>query len=65
MWVRVKGILGQQAGKADTGIAASRAQNGKMVSSSKRKRKVLQEHYRKLGTPTTNQTFDEEFKFKK
>ena len=29
MWVRTKGILGQQAGEADTGIATSRVQNGK------------------------------------
>ena len=40
-----------------------RAQNGKMVttSSSKGKREVLVEHYRKLGTPTANETFDAEF----
>ena len=37
------------------------AQNGKMVSSSKGKRGVLVEHYCKLGTPTTNETFDAEF----
>ena len=32
-----------------------------MVGSSKGKREVLVEHYRKLGTPTTNKTFDTEF----
>ncbi|MEP5533686.1 hypothetical protein [Ekhidna sp.] len=32
-----------------------------MVSSSKGKREVLVEHYRKLGTPTANETFDAEF----
>ena len=36
-------------------------QNGKMVSSSKEKRKVLVKHYRKLGSPTANKTFDAEF----
>ena len=48
-------------GAADTGIATSRVQDGKMVSSSKGKREVLVEHYRKLGTPTSNKTFDAEF----
>ena len=61
MWIGIKGILGKQAGEADTGIATLRAQNGKMVSSSKEKRGVLVEHYRKLGTPKTNETFDAEF----
>ena len=32
-----------------------------MVGSSKGKREVLVERYRKLGTPTTNKTFDVEF----
>ena len=32
-----------------------------MVGSSKGKREVLVEHYRKLGTPTANETFDTEF----
>ena len=32
-----------------------------MVSSSKEKREVLVEHYRKLGAPTANETFDAEF----
>ena len=35
-----------------------------MVSSSKGKREVLVEHHRKLGTPTTNETFDAEFEKK-
>ena len=61
MWVGIKGILGQQAGEADTGMATLRAQCGKMVSSSKGKREVLEEHYRKLGTPTANETFDAAF----
>ena len=55
MWVGIKGILGQQAGKTDTGIATLRAQNGKMVSRSKGKRGVLVKHYRKLGMPTANE----------
>ena len=45
----------------DKGIATLRAQNGKMVSSSKGKREVLVEHYRKLGTPKPNTEFDTEF----
>ena len=44
MWVGIKGILGKQAGEADTGISTLRAQNGQMVSSSKGKREVLVEH---------------------
>ena len=32
-----------------------------MVSSWKGKREVLAEDYRKLGTPTANETFDAEF----
>ena len=61
MWLGIKHVLGQQAREADTGIATSRSQNGKMVGSSKGKRGVLVEHYRKLGTPTTNETFDAKF----
>ena len=61
MWVGIQGIPGKQAGEADTGIATLRAQNGKMVTSSKGKRRVLAAHYRKLGTPTTNKTFVAEF----
>ena len=34
MRVGIKGILGQQGGEEDTGIATLRAHNGKMVSSS-------------------------------
>ena len=61
MWVGIKGILGQQGGEADTGIATLRAQNEKMVCSSKGQREVLVEHYRKLVTPTANETLDAEF----
>ena len=32
-----------------------------MASSSKGKREVLVEHYRKLGTPKANKTFDADF----
>ena len=39
VWVGIKGILGKRAGEADTGIATLRAQNGKMISSPKGKRK--------------------------
>ena len=49
MWVGIKGIMGKRAGKTDKGIANLRAKNGKMVSSSREKREVLVEHYRKLG----------------
>ena len=61
MWVGIRGIPGQQAGEADTGIATLRAQDGKKVSSSRGKREVLVEHYRKLRTPTANETLDAEF----
>ena len=60
MWVGIKRILGQQAGEADTEVATLRAQNGKMVSSSMGKREVPVEHYREVGTPTDNKTFDAE-----
>ena len=58
MWVGIKGILGLQAGEADTGIATLRSQNGKIVSSSKGKREVPVEHYRMLGIhqPTKRST---------
>ena len=49
MRVGIKGVLGEKEGEADTGIATLRAQNGKMVGRLKGKR-VLIEHYRKLGT---------------
>ena len=45
----------------DKGIATLRAQNGKMVSSSKGKREVLVEHYRKLGAPNPTTKLDTEF----
>ena len=35
MWVGIKGIMSKRAGKTDKGIAALRAKNGKMVSSSR------------------------------
>ena len=35
MWVGIKGIVGKQAGEADTGIATFRAQNGNIISDSK------------------------------
>ena len=54
-------ILDIHGGEADTRIAILRAQNGKMVSSSRWTRQVLVEHYRKLATPTMNETFDAEF----
>ena len=61
MWLGIKGIIGNRAGKIDNGIATLRAQNGKMVSSSKGKREVLAEHCRILGTPKPNAKFDAEF----
>ena len=62
MWLGIKGIIGNREGKINNGIATLRAQNGKMASSSKGKREVLVEHYRKLllGTPTTNKTLSAE-----
>ena len=44
MWFGIKGIAGNRAGKIDNGRATLRAQNGKMVSSSKGKREVLVEY---------------------
>ena len=60
----IKGILSKQAGEADTGIPTLRAQNGKMVSSSKDKGEVttiVVDQYRKLGAPTAHELFDAEF----
>ena len=39
--VGIKGILGEQAGEADTEMDTLRAQKGKMVSSSKGKMEVV------------------------
>ena len=39
MCVGINGMLGKQAREADTGVAALRAKQGEMVSSSKGKRK--------------------------
>ena len=61
MWVAITEVMGNQAGKMDKGIATLRAQNGKMVISSKGKREGLVEHCRKLGTPKPNTKFDPEF----
>ena len=61
MWLGIKGIIGNRAGKIESGIATLRAQNGKTVSSSKGKREVLVEHYSKLGTPKPKVKFDAEF----
>ena len=58
MRVGTKGMVGTRAGEAG-GRATLRAQkNGKMDSSSKRKKEVTMEHYCKLGTPTAYETFD-------
>ena len=54
IWVGIKGIMSKRAGKTDKGIATLRAKNGKIVSSSRGKREVLVEHYRKLRTPKSN-----------
>ncbi|CAN0044737.1 unnamed protein product [Sphacelaria rigidula] len=66
MWVGTEGIMGNQAGKMDNGMATLRAQNGKMVSSMG-KREVLVDHYRKLGTPKLDTKFGTKFdtKFEK
>ena len=61
MWVGIKGIISKREGKTDKSIATLGAKNGKMVSSSRGEREVLLEHYRKLGTPQTNNRFDMEF----
>ena len=61
MWLGMKGIIRNRAGKIDNGIATLPAQNGKVVSSWKGKKKVLVEHCRKLGTPKSNAKFDAEF----
>lgn len=58
MWERIKGMTGNKVGNIDQEIAKLRAQNGKMVSSSKGKRETLVEHYRELGAPKTNENFD-------
>ena len=60
MRVGIKGILGKQEGEADTSYTLG-AHNCKMVNSSKGKRELLVENYRKLGTPTANQTSNAEF----
>ena len=62
MWLGIKVIIGNRAGKIDNGIANLRAQNGKMVSSSKGKREVLVERYSKLGTAKPNAKFDADSK---
>lgn len=48
------------AGKIDRKIATLRAQSGKMVGGSKRRREVLAEHYRELETPKTNKKVNKE-----
>ena len=45
--------MNNQAGKTNEGVATLRAQKGPS--------EVLVEHYRTLGTPTTNKRFDTEF----
>ena len=54
-------LVDKQARETDTGVATLRAHIGIVVSSLKGKRDLLLEHYRKLGTPTTNESFDEQF----
>ena len=61
MRLGIQGNIRNRAGKIDNEIATPRAQNGNTVSSSKGKREVLVEHYRKLGTPKPNAKFDAEF----
>ena len=61
MWVGIKWILGTQLAEADTEITTVRAHSCKKVSSSKRGSTSIIEHYRKLGTPSANETFGEAF----
>ena len=61
MVIGIEEMIGNRAGKIDNEIATLRVQNGKMVSSSKGKREVLVEHYRKLGTPKPSAKFDATF----
>ena len=60
MRVGIKGVLDEQAGEADTGIATLRSQNSKMVSTSSGEREVLKQ-YRRLGTLIANEAFDAKF----
>lgn len=61
MWGGIKGVRGKQAGEADTGIATSREQNGKMTSGLKGKRGVTRRALpQAIGTQPTNKTFDAE-----
>ena len=64
MWLGIKGIIGNRAGKIDNGIATLRAQNGKMASIPKGKRELLVKHYRKLGTAKPHAKFDADSKKK-
>ena len=59
---RDKRNSGQTSRRGWHGNGYIKSTNGKMASSSKGKREVLVEHYRKLllGTPTTNKTLSAE-----
>ena len=59
----MEGILGQQAGEADTGITTLSTTNGKKIVGKLEggeREEVLVAPFRMLGTPTANETFDAE-----
>ena len=63
MSVGITGMLGKQ-GEADTGIVTLRAQNGKhngQLFEGEEGSTTVVEHYRKLGTPTTDKELDAQF----
>lgn len=64
MWIGIKGVTGNQAREIDNTISTLWAQTGKVVGPSKGVRKVLEEHYRSLGTGNMNTKLDMGFEKK-
>lgn len=58
MGVGIKGIMGNKAGQTDKGISTLLELSGKMFSSSKGVREVLEGHGHELSTPETHMKVD-------
>lgn len=61
MLIETNRVMGNQGEKIGKGIATLRTENGKMVSSSKGEREVLEEHYHRLRTPALDKRSNVEF----
>lgn len=62
MWQGINGTVCKSGEGGKTVVAMLRAVHGRLVSSGKSKRELLERHYGRLGVPSGNATFEKVFK---